>query len=107
MKYLSTVSKDHRLPSEIRTKLAEWATNIGKEKVFRDLVVHGVISLTHKQSLMWAFETLELHDGEPKLVYTEISDTAVLNHLSVANKLFRETALLVAALAHTSSARRR
>ena len=64
IKYLHAMSKDERLPADMRSSLSEWIPEIGRLKRHRDLVVHGNFAQIGME-MRWRAQLLTLKAREP------------------------------------------
>jgi hypothetical protein len=74
IKYLAAVSNDQRIPIELRQDLRRWVECIGRERSFRDLLVHGV-GFPEKNLFErnWKFQSIKLRGKDFELVEKTVS----------------------------------
>ena len=93
IKYLSTVSKDGRLPNDIKSKIASWVVGLGTERNFRHMIVHGVsIRLNRRGEPIWRFQKLTLKGTVPTLENETYSMTQIHERQRAASELLRNIA---------------
>ncbi|MEH6756341.1 MAG: hypothetical protein V7676_02380 [Parasphingorhabdus sp.] len=88
IKYLATVAKDQRLPFEVSNSILHWVTELGEQRDYRHLIVHGFgVRKKRYTDHEWTFQNLVLKGNEAILVEKTFGNDELNQRLDRASEL--------------------
>lgn len=109
IKYLAEVSKDQRLPQEIREFFNEIASDLGREIAYRHNLIHGYGHRKRRLgNLDWTFQWIDLRGKTPKLTEQTYSHEEMRRRLQRISEISHRVAgvLTPILIPHLSSTKR-